>query len=148
MNKIVNVSAKIFLLKLFARHEKWEMQFWQLCRNKFAKNWIFFRSKPKRSIIMYTFQQNDFSSNMFVDTKNALLTIPSLNFLLRSYFSSPQNAKKMNNFAFFSEKRLFLGAFAGQGKSSFDSYAGINSLNSGIISAQSLYRSTKFQIFR
>ena len=97
---------------------------------------------------MYTFQQNDFSSNMFVDTKNALLTIPSLNFLLRSYFSSPQNAKKMNNFAFFSEKRLFLGAFAGQGKSSCDSYAGINSLNSGIISAQSLYRSTKFQIFR
>ena len=73
MNKIVHFSAKSFLLKVFAGHEKWKLDNYAELNS--LNSDLFFAQSPKRWTKMYAVNQNKFSSNCLLDRRKAVLTM-------------------------------------------------------------------------
>ena len=94
---------------IFPRNVCWssEKQFWQVCRNKFAKLRDIFCSKPTNVEKFVFILPIDFSWKYLLETKNAFSTEPPKHFCWSLVFFGSKCGKRWNKIVTFSVKLFF-----------------------------------------
>ena len=131
----VGQNCMLFTKIIFPRNVFWtgEKQFWQVCRNKFAKNLKIFRSKTKKIDKFVSILHFDFSWKCLMDTKNTISTA-----LLKQYcwilvFLGSKCGKNWTKFLFFQWANFSSESFVDIKCCTFDSSAEVISLKNEVL---------------
>ena len=108
-------KCTLFTKKTFPRNvcRTGEKQYWQVCRNKFAKLRSFFCSKPKKTDKFVFILPIDFNLKVFNGHEKAILTAMPEHFCWSRDFFWVKLRKNLNDIVNFSVNRFFPGVFRG-----------------------------------
>ena len=139
-----------FTKTIFPRNVCWtgEKQYWQVCRNKFAKLRSFFCSKPKKIDNFVFILPIDFTWKYLMDTKKANLTAMAKDFCWSRGFFGSIFGKTWTNLEIFQWTDFSSECFMDIKQCNFDNSAAMISQKSEVLSDESRNWSKNCKFFK